>query len=73
MHIADDLLVCGKSVEELIYKWRKVLHRLQENNLKLSASKTVVCPKKTTVLGWIWSNGTLFPSSHKISPLVSAE
>ena len=73
VHIADDLHVCGNSVEELINNWRKVLHRLQENNLKLSASKTVVCPEKTTVLGWIWSNGTLSPSSHKISPLVSTD
>ena len=56
VHIADDLHVCGNSVKKLINNWRMVLHRLQENSLKLSASKTVVCPKKTTVLGWIWNN-----------------
>ena len=67
VHIADDLRVCGNSVGELMYNWRKVLHRLQENNLKLSASKTVVCPKKTTVLGWMWINGTLSHRCHHVT------
>ena len=46
---------------------------MHKNNLKLSSSKTVVCPKSTTILGWIWCNGSLSISSHKICPLLSSE
>lgn len=29
----------------------KLLQKMKENSLNLSASKTVVCPKKATILG----------------------
>ena len=71
--IADDLYVGGATVQELMNHWECLLALLQKNNLKLSASKTVICPKSTTILGWIWSNGTLCASSHKISPLLACD
>jgi len=67
--IADDLYVGGKSPEEVLHNWRHVLSLLQQNNLRLSASKTFICPKKTTVLGWVWSNGTLQASPYKLAAL----
>ena len=39
----------------------------------LSPSKTIVCAKKATVLGWVWSNGTLQASLHKLVALSSVE
>ena len=40
---------------------------------QLSASKTIICPKKAIVLSWIWSNGTLQASPHKLAALYSVE
>ena len=39
--------------------------------MKLNAAKTIIAPTKATILGWIWINGTITASSHKMSPLVS--
>ena len=69
--IADDLYVGGNSPEEVLHNWRHILSLLQQNNLPLSASKTFICPKKATVLGWVWSNGTLQASPHKLAALSS--
>lgn len=71
--IADDLYVGGSTILELLNNWECLLFLMHKNNLKLSASKTVICPRSTTVLGWIWCNGTLSISSHKICPLLATE
>ena len=71
--IADDMFVGGKTIEELLKNWSLLLATLARNNLKLSAQKTVVAPKSTVVLGWVWSSGTLSPSQHKVSPLLNTE
>ena len=46
-----------------------VLKALESCDLRLSASKTVICPRSTTVLGWVWSEGKLLASPHRISTL----
>ena len=69
--IADDLYVGGNSPIEVLNNWRRVLALLQMNNLRLSAAKTIICPKKVVVLGWVWSNGTLQASPHKLAALSS--
>ena len=40
-------------------------------NLKLSTSKTVINPKSTVILGWIWNSGALQASPHRIAALAS--
>ena len=67
--IADDMNVCGNTIDELYLHWKVVLHYCQLNNLTLSALKTIICPESTLVLGWIWCSGTIAASSHKLSPL----
>lgn len=69
--IADDLFVLANSVDDLVARWTMVRQRLQNNNFTLSASKTVICPKETTILGWLWKSGTLSRSAHKVSPLTT--
>ena len=71
--IADDLYVGGNSPTEVLDNWRRVLALLQKNNLRLSAAKTIICPSKAIVLGWVWSNGTLQASPHKLAALSSVE
>ena len=67
--VADDLFIGGDSPSELISNFGKVLQILLDNNLKLSARKTVIAPKSITILGWIWSSGKLRASPHRLTGL----
>ena len=69
--LADDLYCGGDSPETLLSNWRRVLESLDRCNLRLSPTKTIICPKSTTILGWIWSQGTLSASLHRIAVLSS--
>jgi len=73
MKIADDLYVGGDDIHTLLHNWERVLRLFEQANLRLSPSKTVVCPITTTVLGWIWSAGSLSVSPHKVNPLTQCE
>lgn len=42
---------------------------LNDCGLTLSAGKTIICPRSTTILGWIWTQGRLSASPHKFSVL----
>ena len=53
--IADDLFCGGKTPHQLLVNLRRTLQALHHCNLRLSANKSVICPKTTTILGWIWS------------------
>ena len=69
--IADDLYCGGNSPQELLQNWKKVLQALHKCDLRLSASKTVINPQSTTLLGWVWNSGTLRASPHRITTLAS--
>ena len=69
--LADDLIVGGNTIDELLEHFSKVLHKLHQNNLKLSPSKTVITPKSMSILGWIWASGSLKASPHKLSALAA--
>ena len=69
--LADDLYCGGDSPEALLNNWRRVLQALDRCNLRLSPTKTVICPKTTSVLGWIWSQGRLLANPHRIAVLAS--
>ena len=73
LRIADNLYIGGEDEQQLISNWNEVLKRIDLNNLKLSATKTEICPKETEILGWVWSYGRLSPSEHKLSPLSMCE
>ena len=67
--IVDDLYVGGNDPEEALSHWTSVLKALRKNNLGLNASKTVIFPLQTTILGWIWSSGKLRASPHRLAAL----
>ena len=67
--IADNLYVGGNTVEELFNNWECILSSLSACDLKLSPGQTTVNPQHVTILGWIWSNGTLRASKHRITAL----
>ena len=56
---------------QVLNNWERVLDVLYRCNLRLSASKTIINPQSTTVLGWIWSTGPLKASPHHIAMLAS--
>ncbi|XP_066017570.1 uncharacterized protein [Pocillopora verrucosa] len=69
--IADDLYCGGNTPLELLHNWKRVLQALHKCNLRLSAHKTIINPKSTTILGWIWSAGTLSASAHRLNTLAT--
>ena len=69
--ISDDLIVGANTTEELASNWSKVLQRLHEHNLTLSADKTFICPKSVNIVGWIWRNGKLEVDAHRTNPVCS--
>ncbi|XP_053402590.1 uncharacterized protein LOC128557938 [Mercenaria mercenaria] len=71
--LADDLYCGGDTPEQLLHNWQRVLTALEKCNMKLAPSKTVICPKTTNILGWVWSEGKLSASPHRISTLVSCQ
>ena len=69
--LADDLYCGANSPQALLENWRRILQALEKCNLHLSPSKTIICPRSTTILGWKWSEGSLSASPHRISTLSS--
>ena len=68
--LADDLYCGGRTPEELFNNWSAVLESFRTANLKLSSTKTVIAPKETTILGWVWKEGQIRASPHKVAALV---
>ena len=65
--LADDLYCGGDSLETLLSNWRRVLESLDSCNLHLSPTKTIIWLKSTTIIGWIWSQGTLSANPQRIA------
>ena len=71
--LADDLYCGGDTPEKLLENWQRVLSALEKCNIKLAPSKTIICPRTTVILGWIWSEGRLSASPHRVSTLASCK
>lgn len=67
--LADGLYCGGETPEELLRHWIRVRTALDACGLRLSATKTIICPRSTTVSGWIWTQGRLSTSTNKVSVL----
>ncbi len=58
----DNLLVITRgTLEDHLYKLRKVLRRLHEAGLKVNAAKSLFCTHKTEYLGYILTRGGIKP------------
>ena len=67
--MADDLYVGGNTLLALLQNWEEVLRCLDAAGIRVTATKTVIGPKETTVLGWVWKEGQLVASPHKVASL----
>ena len=63
----DDVIIFSKSFEQHVEDVKKVLRRLQENGIKLKASKCSLFKKQVKFLGWIVSGDgyTVDPNNTK--------
>ncbi|XP_062616881.1 uncharacterized protein LOC134278595 [Saccostrea cucullata] len=71
--LADDLYCGGNTPEELLQHWVNIMTALDACGLKLSATKTIICQRSTTILGWIWTQGRLSASPHKVFVLATCK
>ena len=67
--LADNLYCGGNSLYELCTNWEELLRSLSRNDLHLSATQTVINPKSTNILGWVWTQGYLSASPHSVCTL----
>ena len=67
--MADDLYCGGKTGKELLSNWREVLIAFHTAGVRLTAPKTIIAPTQALLLGWVWKNGKLEASPHKIAAL----
>ena len=61
--LADDIYCGGNTIAELQRNVRRLLQCFADSGLRLSATKTTICPTKTMILGWVWNLGTIQASS----------
>ena len=67
---ADDLYIGGATQNETANNYARVLNKLNDANLKLSAAKTNIFLKSVTILGWDWhQGGFLTASPHRTNAL----
>ena len=68
--LADDLYCGSDSVDVLLDVWESVLSKLKSNGLKLSPDKTIICPASVTILGWLWEDGMIRATPHRLNALM---
>ena len=67
---ADDLYISGNTSDEALYDWSRILAALR-HNLRISAPKTIICPRSAVILGWIWCNGAKIATLCVVEPSVT--
>ena len=71
--LSDDLYFGSDSVDTLADIWESALSRLSANGLKLAPGKTEICPASTVILGWLWENGYIRSTPHRLNALAECE
>ena len=70
---ADNIYVTGNTMEITIARWKIVLDKLWQNNLKLSPRKTSCFPASLDLLGWSKQGKFLVPDEHRQNTLSNAD
>ena len=65
----DDIIIGGDTIDKTIDNWNTVLTKLNDNNLKVAASKVKIFPKDIEVFGHRIIDGKVHPSDHIITSL----
>ena len=68
-----DIYCGGNTITELQRDFRRLLQCLANSVLRLSDTKTTICPSTTVILGWVWHLGTIQASPHRVATLASCD
>ena len=71
IRMADNMIVGGSTPAEAAKNYELLLKLCGGAGLTFKASKTVICPVKTNILGKVWKSGILTPSEHLLSTLAN--
>ena len=71
--LADDVYCGGNTIAELRRNVRRLLQCFSDSGLRLSATKTAICPTKTMILGWVWNLGTIQAGPRRIATLAGCD
>ena len=71
--VADDCYCGGETVESALNAYERLLAAFNVNDLVLSPAKTTVFPKRCVILGWVWEQGTLSASPHRVAALTAID
>ena len=72
--IVDDIYVGGEDQRTALVNYTRILAKLKNANLKISANKTHIFPASADVLGWVWNRGGfLSPSPHRQCSLINVK
>ena len=69
---ADALIVGGSTIEHLFENLAEVFKRLRACGMTIKPSKLIICPWKTVLFGWEFTDQAWRPTAHKVNPLVLA-
>lgn len=70
--IADNMFTGGDTPEEAFANFKTILALCANAGITLKAQKTTICPVKINILGRVWQEGTMSPSSHIMSTISKA-
>ena len=71
LRVADNLITGGESPEEAAKNYELILKLCDYCGLTFKSKKTIICPKQTNILGKIWNQGKLSPSTHLMSTIAN--
>ena len=71
LRVADNLITGGNCPEEAAKNYELILKLCGHCGLTFKATKTVICPKQTNILGKVWKQGNLSPSTHLMSTIAN--
>ena len=70
--IADNMFTGGDTPEDAFANFRTILALCANAGLTLKAQKTTICPVKINILGRVWQEGLMSPSTHILSTISKA-
>ena len=71
LRVADNLITGGNTPEEAAKNYELILKLCHHCGLTFKATKTIICPKQVNILGKVWNQGNLSPSSHLMSTITN--
>ncbi|KAK9719367.1 Reverse transcriptase (RNA-dependent DNA polymerase) [Popillia japonica] len=66
----DDILVCGRNIQEHDENLKQVLHKLQEEGITLNKEKSIIAAKELTFLRHVINGNGVAADPQKVKAIV---